>query len=64
MATAFEGQGPNRDALIVAANTRRVGRCAPAAGVPIARCGSRPHGPCCRPPSDRAAAPPPPNTTR
>ena len=34
MATAFEGQGPNRDALIVAANTRRVGRCAPAAGCP------------------------------
>ena len=61
MATAFEGQGPNRDALIVAANTRRVGRSAPAAGVPIARCGSRPHGPCCRPPSDRAAAAPPPN---
>ena len=39
---------------------RRVGRCAPAAGVLIARCG---RGRTIRaaPPSDRAAAAPPPN---
>ena len=55
MATAFEGQGPAVMRWPSPPHTpRRAMR--PGGWVPIARCGSRPHGPCCRPLSGRAAA--------